>query len=60
METPRVLLLGKLEVLHEERLKALLMEQTWESLRMEPHQKTCRSQDKEWTNQPRLRKSQTT
>ena len=53
--------MGKQEVLHEERPKVLLLEQTKEFFRMEPHQGTCRSQDKKWTNnQPRLRKKLTT
>jgi hypothetical protein len=60
-ETPRALLMGKLEVLHEERPKVLPLEQTKKFFRMEPHQETCSSQDKKWTNnQLRLRKKLTT
>ena len=51
----------KLEVLHEERPKALPLKQTVVFFRMELHQEACRSQDKKWTsNQLRLRKNLTT
>ena len=59
-EVTRALLRGKLEVLHGKRPKVLPLKQTEEFLRMEPHQETCRSQDKKWTNQLRPRKSLTT
>ena len=52
--------MGKLEVLHEERPKALPLKETVVFLRMELRQETCRSQDKKWTNQLKLGKNLTT
>ena len=56
-EVTRALLMGGLEVLREERPKALPLKLTEEFLRMELHQETCRSKDRKWTNQTRPRKS---